>query len=193
LINDVIINYILKIEVQSEYLYRNQDKMLEYLLMRGGVLIMNVGIIIHSYTGHTLSVAQRLREKLIEAGHSVNLERVTAVNEDPSAAGNIQLKMIPDISAYDGLIFAAPVRAFSLSPVMRVYLTQLPSLSDKRVGCFVTQQLPYPWMGGNRAIKQMKRICKTKGQNIFEAGIVNWSHKEREKKIMHVIEKLKGL
>lgn len=167
--------------------------MFEYLLMLEGCLIMNVGIIVHSHTGNTLCVAQSLQEKLIEAGHSVNLERVIAVNEDLSAAGNIQLKVAPDISAYDGLIFAAPVHAFSLSPVMSAYLSQLPSLRGKRIGCFVTQQFPYPWMGGNRAIQQMKRICKTKDENIFESGIVNWSHKEREKRIMYVLEKLKGI
>ncbi|MFZ5986519.1 MAG: flavodoxin family protein [Bacillota bacterium] len=154
---------------------------------------MKVGIIVHSHTGNTLAVAQRLKEKLLAKGHSVNLEQVMAVNEDPSAAGNIQLKTVPDISDYDGLIFGAPVRAFSLSPVMKAYLSQLPSLKGKKVGCFVTQYFPYGWMGGTRSVKQMKKFCEAKDENVFAAGIVNWSHKEREKRITDVLERLTRL
>lgn len=151
---------------------------------------MKVGIIVHSHTGNTLSVAERLKEKLHEAGHLVNLEQVIAINEDPSSTGNIQLKTIPDISAYNVLIFGAPVRGFSLSPVMKAYLAQLPEMPGKKIGCFVTQQFPYRWMGGTQAIKQLEKYCETKGKSIYETGIVNWSHKEREEKIIEVINKL---
>ncbi|MCX7745354.1 MAG: flavodoxin domain-containing protein [Clostridia bacterium] len=153
---------------------------------------MKVGIIVHSHTGHTLSVAQRLKDMLAAKGHDVNLEQVTAVNEEPSSGGNTELKTIPDIHAYDVLIFGAPVRAFSLSPVMKVYLSQLRSLKGKKIGCFLTQHFPYSWMGGNRSIKQMKRICEAKGEMVFETGIVNWSHKNRERKINDVLERLMG-
>lgn len=151
---------------------------------------MKVGIIIHSHTGNTLSVAQKLRDSLLTAGHSVNLERVTVVNENPSAAGNVQLQSIPDTRDYDVLIFGAPVRAFSLSPVMKAYLSQLPSLQGKKAGVFVTQFFPSPWMGGSRAINQMKKACESKGINVSETGIVNWSNKQREKMISDVLVKL---
>jgi flavodoxin len=154
---------------------------------------MKIGIIVHSHTGNTLSVAERLKEKLVSAGHWVKLERVTAINEDPSAAGKIQLKENPDTSGYDILIFGAPVRAFSLSPVMKAYLSQLPSLQGKKVSGFVTQQLKYPWMGGNRAITTLKKICAVKSAEMLDTGIVNWSHKEREKRIVEVLEKLSKL
>ncbi len=151
---------------------------------------MKIGIIVHSHTGNTLGVAEKLMDTLTSAGNTVAIERVTAVNEDPSAAGNIQLKTIPDITSYDHLIFAAPVRAFSLSPVMKLYLKQLSSLKDKKVSCFVTQHFAFPWMGGNNAIKQVKRACESKGASISNTGIVNWSNKSREKMISNVIEKL---
>lgn len=154
---------------------------------------MKVGIIIHSYTGNTLSVAERLRERLLESGHTVSLERVTAVNEDPSAAKNVQLKSKPDISTYDALIFGCPVRGFSMSPVMKAYMQQLPLLKGKKVGCFVTQYFPFPWMGGDRSIGEMKQTCKDKGECVFDAGIVNWSHIRRESKIQDVLQKLSRL
>lgn len=151
---------------------------------------MKVGVIVHSKTGNTLSVAKRIQDKLIAAGHSVNLEQVVAVNEDPSAAGNIKLKTIPDTSIYDMLIFGAPVHGFSLSPVMKLYLSQLQTLKGKKVGCFITQSFPFPWMGGSRSIRQMITICKDKSGNVYEAGIVNWSNKERERKIADILEKV---
>lgn len=150
---------------------------------------MKIGIIVHSHTGNTLSVAQRLKEALAASGHSVTLERVTAVDENPNAAMNAKLKDIPDTSKYDVLIFGAPVRGFSLSPVMKLYLAQLPALNGKKVGCFLTQSFPHPAMGGNQAMGQFRKACEAKGASIFQNGIVNWSM-GREKKIANVIEKM---
>lgn len=152
---------------------------------------MKIGIIVHSHTGNTLSVAERLKDVLTLEGHSVNLEQVVAFDENPSAATNVQLKIIPDVMGYDVLIFGAPVRAFSLSQVMKTYLLKVPSLDGKKVGCFVTQHFPYEWMGGKNSISQMKKLCSDKQANVFATGIVNWTNKEREKKISDLLEKLK--
>lgn len=153
---------------------------------------MKIGIIVHSHTGNTLSVAQRLEEELVKAGHTVKLERVRADNEDPSAAGMAKLIEAPEVNEYDALIFGAPVRGFSVSRIMKLYLAQLPSLTGKKVGCFVTQQFPYPWLGGNKSVRQMKKLCRTKGVNEFVTGIVNWSHKNRDTKIIEVLGNLKA-
>ena len=40
---------------------------------------MNIGMIIHSQTGNTHSVAMKLKEKLSAAGHAVDLERLKVV------------------------------------------------------------------------------------------------------------------
>lgn len=148
---------------------------------------MNIGIIVHSHTGNTLSVAEKLKEKFLSEGHLVNLEQVTAVNEDPAAAANVDLKTIPDTVGYDMLIFGAPVRAFSLSPVMLLYLNQLPSLQDIKISCFVTQQLPFAWLGGNRSIKQMKKAVIAKNGTVQKSGVVNWSSKKRDDLITDLI------
>ncbi|SEW18430.1 flavodoxin family protein [[Clostridium] fimetarium] len=151
---------------------------------------MNIGIIVHSHTGNTLSVAEKIKEKFIAEGHLVTLEQVIAVNEDPGAAANVELKTIPDITGYDMIIFGAPVRAFSLSPVMLLYLNQLSSLQGKKISCFVTQQLPFTWLGGNRSIKQMKKAVIAKKGTVNETGVVNWSSKNREDLITDFINKL---
>lgn len=151
---------------------------------------MKIGIIVHSQTGNTYSVAQKLQERLLSTGHSVNLERLIPVDEKQGIAKNIQLKAIPDLTKYDVLVFGAPVRGASISPVLDAYLTQVASLQGKKVACFVTQFFPYRWMGGNRAISQMKKIFESKGATVFGTGIVNWKNSHREEMITDVVEKL---
>ncbi|MCI1959775.1 MAG: flavodoxin domain-containing protein [Clostridia bacterium] len=150
---------------------------------------MNIGIIVMSKTGHTLSVAQRLKDALTEKGHTVNLERVTAMNDTNKPSGK-QLKDAPNTEPYDVLIFGSPVWASSLPSVMKAYMSQLPSLQGKKVGCFVTQSFPYAWMGGNRTVSQMKKICSIKGTTVFAEGVINWSNKKRENQIIKLIEKM---
>lgn len=154
---------------------------------------MNIGIIVHSHTGNTLSVAERIAEACRARGRTARVERITAVDEDPRAAGNVQLRDIPDVDGYHAVLFGAPVRGFSLSPVMRLYLSRLSSLEGKRAGCFVTQHFPRPWMGGRRAVGQMTRLCAEKGADVCATGIVNWSNPERERLIAEVAGKLSDI
>ena len=96
-----------------------------------------------------------------------------------------------DTNMYDVLIFGAPVRGFSLSPVMQAFLYDIGSLSNKKTACFLTQFFPSPRMGGNRALKQMVDICCSKGTAPYGTGIVNWANAaKREKVIQSVIDKL---
>jgi hypothetical protein len=123
----------------------------------------------------------------------VNIESVTPLNEKQMDIKNMKLKTIPDVSPYDALVFGAPVNGFSLSAAMTAYLKQLASLSNKKVACLTTQSFPFPWMGGNRTIGQMKEICETKGATVYGTGIVNWSSKKREKMITDLVEKFSSL
>ncbi len=154
---------------------------------------MNIGIIIYSQTGNTNSVALKLKEKLSEAGHSVGIEQIEISGELGPRATNFQLKTKPDVDKYDALVFGAPVQAFSLSPAMKSYLSQVASLKSKKVACFVTKHLPFYWTGGNQAVNKMEKICKSKDGEVCGSGMVIWSSKRREKKITDVVEKLSRL
>jgi menaquinone-dependent protoporphyrinogen IX oxidase len=154
---------------------------------------MKVGIYVHSNTGNTMSVAEKLMSKLQSGGHTVQLEKIEPVggeNINEGNIANIQFDKKPNFDTYDVLIFAAPVRAFSISPVISSYLNGVTSMKDKKVSLFVTQHLPYPWMGGKHAISQMRKLCEVKGASILDTGIVNWKNKSREEKIMQVVETL---
>lgn len=149
---------------------------------------MKIGIIIHSKTGHTKSVAQKLKEKLISKGHKVNLEMVTVVNEDQMNTDQIELKDIPGIKGYDMLILGAPVRGFSLSPVMKAYVSQLKTLKGIKLSLFVTEFFPFKNMGGIQAVKQFREITEAKDGKILITGIINWSNFKRSKHIDDLVE-----
>ncbi len=155
---------------------------------------MKIGIIIHSQTGNTFSVAQKLQEKLTQAGNEVEVKRVSIVGGDKPENNKkkIKLENPPDVTSYDALIFGAPVQAFSLALTMQVYLEQLPSIQDKKVALFVTKGLRFEWTGGSRAIGQMEKLCQSKGGEIVGTGIVIWND-QRDKKIAEVAEDFAGL
>lgn len=153
---------------------------------------MKIGIIVHSRTGHTHFVAQRLEEKLSADGHTVNIQQLKLSGGQDVPGKDSIIKHPPDLNGYDRVIFGAPVQAFSLSNVMIAYLTQVSSLTGKTVACFVTKGLPFGWTGGNRAISEMKEICESKWATVSGTGIVIWN-KNREKQIEDLVEKFSGL
>ena len=154
---------------------------------------MNIGIIVYSQTGNTLSVAKKLEERLAAAGHSATLEEVTVAGGRKSGDRDFRLEALPDAGRYDAIVFGAAVETFFLSPVMTRYLKQVGSLQGKKVACLVTQFFPYPWMGGNRAIRQMRKLCEAKGATVLGSGVVNWAKSRREKTTTRAIDRLSGL
>jgi flavodoxin len=149
-------------------------------------------MIIYSQTGNTHSVAQKLEEKLAAAGHTVTLERIEVIG-DIAPGQPVQFKTLPDAAEYDALVFGSPVQAFSLCQAMVDYLKQVAPLHGKQVALLVTQAFPYPWLGGNRAVRQMTKLCKAKDATVCGSGIVNWMKKRREQQIVEVVDTLSCL
>lgn len=153
---------------------------------------MKIGIIVHSQTGNTYSVAEKLKEKLSSAGHSANIERITSVG-DPQKRP-VQLGSLPDLSPYDAFVFAAPVQAFSISAAMGSYMKNLPALNGKKAALFVTKGLPFKWTGGSNAISQMKSAVESRGGTVIGSAIMTWGGEAgRDKKIADLVEQLSGL
>lgn len=157
-----------------------------------GVLVMQIGIVIYSQTENTYLTALKLKEKLIEKGHEVELERLTIRGETAPRAKNVDLENIPDITSYDGLIFGSPVHAFTLAPAMASYLDQIPLVENKKIALFVTKSLPFNWTGGNQAIGKMKKICQSKKGKIVGTDIVVWRG-DVDKKIENMIRQFSVL
>ncbi|MDZ7671823.1 MAG: hypothetical protein U5K53_03160 [Halanaerobiales bacterium] len=152
---------------------------------------MNIGIVVYSHTGNTYSVVERFKNELEEMDNEVTIERLEPVDKEEVHPGakNIEYKRIPDLDKYDGYIFASPIQAFSLCTGMKSFLENMDSLNNKEVACFITKGLPFNWTGGNRAIRQFKKLLKQKDANIVETGIIKWT-KNKEQDINKVIDKL---
>jgi hypothetical protein len=154
---------------------------------------MKIGMIVYSQTGHTHSVAEKLRVKLSAAGHDVSLERIEVTGEVRPGAKDLEFVTLPDPGPYEAVVFCAPVMAFSLSPVMSSYLEQVPSVEGKKVACLVTEAFPFAWLGGNRAVGKMKTALEARGASYCGSGIVNWGRPGRDKQIAEVVDRLSKL
>lgn len=150
---------------------------------------MKIGIIVHSQSGHTLLVGEKLRDKLRSDGHEVTLKRFQ--NTDSSTGSqnpeNIRLDHIPDARGFDALIFGAWVQGFNLCAGFHLYLKQIPDFDTNNVSCFLTEQFPYKWMGGSRALSKMKKFLEEKGAKINASGVINWGNKKREQQIDELV------
>ena len=153
---------------------------------------MNIGIIIYSQTGHTISVATQLKERLSATGHEVSLARVEAAGPVIPAKAGVRLRSKPAIDTYDAVVFGSPVIGGALPPAMESYLKQVASLQGKGVTCLVTHFFRSAW-GADQTIAQMKKISKSKGATICGAGNVKWFQLRRKRQIAEVVESLSKL
>jgi len=158
--------------------------------MKGRMHFMKIGLVVHSKTGNTLSVAERLKNALAARGNGAEIIRVSAQNEEDATKGKVSLNPVPDISGFDAYVFAAPVWGFTLSAVMRLYLDGIADLGGKKAALFVTHQFPRPWMGGNRAARQLESALTKKGSKVTDKGVVDWSSKTREEQIAALVERI---
>jgi flavodoxin len=151
-----------------------------------------VGIIVYSHTGRTLTVAERLKERLSEIGHSVTLERLETVGPASLSADTVELRTKPFVGGYDALVLGSPVRGGRMSGPMRSYLEQVPSLEGKKVACLVTGFFPAGW-GRNQTLAEMEGACESKGAVVCGSGSVGWFSLRRNRQISRVVDRLSGL
>jgi len=147
---------------------------------------MKIGIVVHSKTGNTLSVVQKIKEKLDNKGYEVDLLKLKVVKKGDKEI----LESTPDISSYEGLIFGSSVEAFQLNSVMKRYLTDIGNVSGKKVSIVITQHFKFKWLGGSNAVKKADKILRGKGAKIMGSFIVNWSSAEKQNQIEDGVKKI---
>ena len=147
---------------------------------------MNIGIVIHSNTGNTEYVANKIKEVLKKKDHNIDYKKLQLVSYKKS---DTKIKEMPDLSSYDAIIFGSHVEAFSLEAVIKAYLDKIEDISGKKVVCLTTQGLPFKWMGANNALKQMSALVKAKGGDVIATEDVSFSnHQKREGKILETVQ-----
>jgi flavodoxin len=139
---------------------------------------MKIGIIVHSQTGNTLKVAEKIHDNLVAHGKDVELIRLMTLGDVEKMTNPVQLDHLPNVDHFDTLIFGGWIQAFNLHQGMTMFLQQLPPLNEKQITCFITQFFPFKWMGGNIGLSKMKKIVTSKGGKVITSGIVNWSRKK---------------
>lgn len=156
---------------------------------------MNVALIVYSLTGHTKSVAEKIKSLLVSDGHSADYIQVN--HEPKQDKGNpmekVVFKDLPDLDAYDTFVFGSYVEAFNLCRVMQQYLQQLKDKSAK-AACLTTQQFMKPFFGGNKAQKKMKKLLTEKGFSVVGGANIGWKLEEgRENRIDEAAQKICNL
>lgn len=151
---------------------------------------MNIGIIVHTHTGNTYAVAEKIKARLNEAGHAAVIEKVTATDDLENDPNKISLGNKPDPDLYDVLIFGSPIHGAAPTGTMKAYFKQIPTLNQKKVCCFMTGFFPFAWMGDSRALKQLAALCKAKGGQVSATGLINWTHWKRKQQIADLADKI---
>lgn len=88
---------------------------------------MSIGIFVNSKTGNTLSVAEKLQDRLAAMGHKVVVKKVVASTDNKMNAEKFVLTNPPSTQGYGMLVFASPVNGTRLAPGMPACLQSLPS------------------------------------------------------------------
>ncbi|NTV89392.1 MAG: flavodoxin family protein [Clostridiales bacterium] len=157
---------------------------------------MKIGLIIFSRTGNTWTAAEKLRDKLAEAGHEVGLERITldeASLKPGTPPDKIVLTSMPDPGKYEALVFGGPVEGFTISQVVKLYFTKIGPLQGKKTAVLITQAAPFAWIGGTKAVKQLLEMCASKGAVTVGSGLIGWAGGNREKRLEDTAVRIAGL
>lgn len=154
---------------------------------------MKIGLIVYSYTGNTLFVAEKIRAALEQRGHTAVIERITAANENPNIKQVIRLLDSPDPAPYDRLLVATPVNGFQAAAVFQEYLKTLPNLTGRTVDVLITHFFPFSWMGGTQTLRQVITALTDHGATIGHTGVINWSNNRRERDIAALVEEFGAL
>ena len=153
---------------------------------------MKIGLIVYSQTGHTREVASKIDEAMKAKGLQTTYESIE-VEGGGKQGEKVTFMASPDAAAYDAILFAAPVQAFNLCQVMKTYLKDVAVLENKKIALLTTEQFPFPWLGGNNAIKQMRKACASKGGEVLASAVINWSSKRREQMIANAVLELSSV
>lgn len=151
---------------------------------------MNIGILVHSKTGNTLSVVKLLEERLRKNGHTVSIERIVPDNEDQPDKSKVRLVSAPSISGFDSIVLAGPVHGFSPTPAIQKWIETSGDLNGRNIPLVITQQLPFPWMGGNGTVRKITSQLQKKGASVPVSSIVNWGSGKRQMLIDDAVNKV---
>jgi flavodoxin len=156
---------------------------------------MNIGIIIYSSSGHTVTVAKTIAERFRKDGHDVDIKLLLATGMPRPGSKRFSISNAPtseDIDGYDAIVFGGPVWFFRASPVILKFLGRIENLGEKKVIPFVTQLSPWPSFGGNQALRSMEFRLKGSGGKVLPGEVIPYFFGPDKQKLSGALERMFG-
>ena len=154
---------------------------------------MNIGIIIHSQSGHTAALAKAIAGKFRQNNHEVTIKSLQTSGLTKPGSRHFSISNTPDeeeMEGFDIILFGGPVWAFKASPVIMEYLRWLKKLNGKKALSFVTMGFPYKSLGGTRALRSMNEEIKASGGTILPGEILHYFFGFNKLKLQEAVESI---
>ncbi len=122
---------------------------------------MNIGIIVHSQSGHTAAFAKAIAAKLGGRGHDVDTILLMTTGLSRPGSRRFTISNAPgdtEMAQFDAVLVGGPVWGFKASPVIMKYLSSIGAgtLKGKKTLGFVTMGT-WKALGASRALYAMTR------------------------------------
>lgn len=154
---------------------------------------MNIGIIIHSQSGHTAALAKAIAEKFRQQGHDVDIKLLLTSGLTKPGSRHFTISNTPEddeIAAFDIILFGGPVWGFKASPVIMEYLRWLKKLNGKKTLSFVTHGFPWKSLGGCQALRAMNEEIRASGGTVLPGEILQYFCGFNKRKLQEALERI---
>lgn len=152
---------------------------------------MKVAIIFYSFSGNTKQACNSFCQLLQQKGSVTDMIELKPQKEVTSFLRQCLqalFKQTPPLAkswfsadAYDVIICASPVWAFTIAPALRSFFKTFESLSKKKAACFVTY---HSGVGADKALNELRNILKEKGARVcFSAKLAG--EKTNDSRFLH--------
>ena len=154
---------------------------------------MNIGIFVHSQSGHSSAMGMAITKKLRENGHSVDIQLIQTSGRVHPRMKHVELRNeVPDLSAYEAIIVGGPIWAFTASPVVSAFIKEIPGLKGKKALCFTTSDFPTAVSGAKGALKKLSAQLEELGAEVLPGEAFFWGLWCNKKKMEEAVQRICG-
>ncbi len=159
---------------------------------------MNIQLVICSHSGNTLKLGEMVGDKLMEAGHQVNLTQLASDppldERKPVSTKDIRITNQPDVSSADIVLIGGPVWAFRPYPLLLKAMADLsPKLKGRKVLPFVTHAFPFAWMNGNSSVNTLRKLASKAGAQVLPGVVLSRAAKRDMTRYQEAADKICAL
>ncbi len=153
---------------------------------------MHIGIFIHSQSGHSSAIGLAVTQKLRESGHEVDIELIRTAGRVRPLMKHVELmEEVPDMAAYDAVIFGGPILAHAVSPVIVSFIKEIPRLKGKKALCFTTSGFPTSISGARGGLKKLSGLLQELEAIVCEGEPVYWGFYCGKKRIEQAADRIR--